>query len=626
MLRHFRLLAMFLAANVTMRRLGLASSALASTLAAAQATPPAEPTTPPAGQAAPPADNAAALQAWQAAAGEGATPQVVQQPDGSTRLEWKGNVVVDAYRNDITTPPSAPGAPPFATPLRSGDFGKGLFSTDLRFVTPEGVVTYAQGSLLASNDRAVLTRYSSQLTTLQAGRIAPGQQILAGDVAPQFSTLGTMLGIRGLSVVQQLDSWQLSGQAGVLAESWEALANRTPVDGTPARTRYLRDVYGAKAEKAFIPEFKIFATGQGFRDRAGSLPTAQQFMQPAEGSSASTGFTWQKDNAQLVGEIAGSRYEERHQDQRDGTAKVIDGQWRFAEWNLRGGWHDIDANYVSLSQVVPPGVKEIYGGGDWNAKTWLQLALDVRNATMRTPSIIFKPPVDPLAPIDPAAPPVAPLPAPGTTTKSRSVTPRATVNFGPDYPGWNASLQDMEIEGTDGTGQKNRSSNWSVALNYASPVWMGNATMGGGRMRNEAFQTGDSRTRAYQLMVGAQHVDPAPSGTPLWAVNWNLTAQQQTQELTFTGGEMRLRNLMLTLGAQRIDWGQLNLVLGEAVMTQPTGGPDLTTTTVQLEAIRPLSGQNFVKAYIRDIHRNKGDPNLRTDELTYGLQLSVTWP
>ena len=92
-----------------------------------------------------------------------------------------------------------------------------------------------------------------------------------------------------------------------------------------------------------------------------------------------------------------------------------------------------------------------------------------------------------------------------------------------------------------------------------------------------------------------------------------------------TGGETRLRNVQLTLGGQRLDWGQLNLILGEAVMTQPTGGPDLTTTTVQLEAIRPLSGQNFVKAYLRDIHRNKGDPNLRTDELTGGVQLSITW-
>jgi hypothetical protein len=584
----------------------------ASTLAAAQSNPPAD-------------GNAAALQAWQAATGDGAVPQVVQQPDGSTRLEWKGNAVVDLYRNDITAPVGVPGAPPLATPLKTGDFAKGLFTTDLRLISPEGVVSYVQGSLLASNDRAVLTRYSSQITTLQAGRTAPGQQLLAGDVAANFSTLGTMMGIRGLSIAQQLDTWQVSGQAGVIAESWEALANRKPVDGSPARSRYLRDVYGAKVEKAFMPEFKVFGTAQGFRDQQDSLPAAQQALQPADGHSGSLGFSWQRDTATLIAEVAGSTYEERHQDARDGTAKVIDGTYRYEAWNLRAGWHDIDPNYVSLSQVVPPGVKETYAGADWTVSPTLTLGMDLRDATLRTPSIVFKPPVDPAAPIDPNALPVAPPAAPGTTTKSRSVTSRAMLNFGPEMPGWNANLQDMEMDGTDAVGNANRSSNWSAALAYTSPDWMGNATVGGGRLRNNGFPSSDSRTKMAQLMIGRTYTDPSPAGTPLWSFTWNVLAQRQVQELTTTGGETRLRNFQLTLGGQRIDWGQLNLVLGEAVMTQPTGGPDLTTTTAQLEAIRPLSGQNFVKLYLRDIHRNKGDPNLRTDELTGGVQVSITW-
>lgn len=78
-------------------RLNRLCAALAASLGGGIAL--AQPAEAPAPDAA--AQNSAAVEAWQETGG--AAPQLVPQPDGTTRLEWRLTGSVDAYENRVKT-------------------------------------------------------------------------------------------------------------------------------------------------------------------------------------------------------------------------------------------------------------------------------------------------------------------------------------------------------------------------------------------------------------------------------------------------------------------------------------------------------------------------------------------
>jgi hypothetical protein len=557
--------------------------------------------------------NKQVLQNWQQTAGN--APGLVPAADGGTRIEWKANVAFDVYRNEITAPSASPQT---ATPLRSGDFQKLQIATEIKLVQPAGDTTYLQASGLGSNDRSVLTRYPDQLTNLQAGRTSQNYKINAGDFAASLSSLGTNLGMRGLSLSRQFESWGVTAHAGTIADSWEALANRRPLDATPARSRFLRDAYGVKLDNTVTPEFKAYVSAQGFSDREGSLPTEQATLAPADGRAATVGFTYQQGQFNASGETALSRYQERDQLERKGHASILDSTYRIDQWAIRAGYHDVNPNFVSLSQAVPPGIKESYLGADWVAATWITLGLDLRDTQNRTPAIALLPP-----PTDPAA--IPPPQVPSTANKVRSVNGRAAINFGPEHPGWNLGFNSSDARGEDNQGLANRNYNFGTTLAYASPTWTMNTMLGRGKLENAANPQFDSKTTNYQLQLGRNYSGEAPAGIPLWTLGWNANLSQQTQRLVSAGTETKNLTYGLGINAQRIEWGRLALTLSDGSATQPAGGPDLKTRSVQLEATRPLGQQNAFKVYLRDTHRNVGAPTLQTEERVGGVQLNLVW-
>ena len=118
-----------------------------------------------------------------------------------------------------------------------------------------------------------------------------------GDVAPNFSSLSSALGLRGLLGQRQFSGVTASGFTGLIAESWEALDNKVP------RTQYLKDVHGLKLEKKWGASLITYLTTQSSSEREPTTLLAQ-LPATARGKSRSVtgGFQYQKDQFSLRSE------------------------------------------------------------------------------------------------------------------------------------------------------------------------------------------------------------------------------------------------------------------------------------------------------------------------------------
>lgn len=239
-----------------------AATALSLAISQAWAQTPAQPSAepPPAASSSMPPEpgaNAQVLQNWQAQTGQAAWVN----DDG--KLEFHGAITVDVYGNSKNIPSGNPAL----SALPQGTFGRATFQGDVRTTSPDGDVTYLQGTVTGTSDRSIMPRYNTQINSLQGGRAGPGYQIAVGDVVAGFSGLSSNLGLRGLLAARQTERLTMTGFAGTVAESWESLLNAGALDGLAARTRYSRDVFGGKTELQFDDNISGYVTLQSWRDR-----------------------------------------------------------------------------------------------------------------------------------------------------------------------------------------------------------------------------------------------------------------------------------------------------------------------------------------------------------------------
>jgi hypothetical protein len=568
---------------------------------------------PPTSQVDPVQQNADALRIWRQQSGS--VVELTPGPDGSTKIEFHGGITTDLYHNSIQTPA---GASTLYSPLQSGTFFKVVSQGDLRETSTQGSVTYAQATITKSDDRSVLSHYNSQLSNFQLGHTDLDYQMMFGDVAVNFSQLSSSLGLRGFSGVKQLDTYTLSGHMGVITESWESLMDKGTLDGSPARTRYSRDVYGLKLENTFSPNMKAYLTTQKYNDQEGSL-TAGSFMLPANAHSTTTGFTYQEGQFSVNGESAVSRYGEKDQTMRRGHATVLDSTYRMESIGWRTGFHDLSASYASLSQMVQPGIKEGYVGLDWTTTTWLTLGTEYRNSKQRTPSYTLVTAQTSTSIV-------------GTTTSLQALTSRANINFGPDLPGWGLALQDTHGVGTDAQGLATSNSNLLFSLNYNSQTWNGMASVGNGRVKNESNPQSDTASKTWQLQLGRQITNGNNESAATWSANTSITAGRQEQDLINLGTSTISTSYGLVFALQRVRSLQFNSSITDNITTQTTGGPNLKSRAVQLEGVVPFGAPmpsglvpGNAKMYLRDNIRNFGDATLRTSESVLGLQVNYVW-
>lgn len=535
------------------------------------------------------APNEQVIQSWQQSNMGGAVPALASNEDGGTRLDWHGGATVDKYTNDIQ---SAGGAT--NTPLRSGEFYRGAFTSDLRAIHTDNSVDYFQVGLTTSDDMAVLSQNPYQINNIQLGRTGEGYSVAVGDIAPNFSSLSSALGARGVYGQRQLGGFTVHAFSGQVAENWEVLSSTVPSN------QYLREVHGAKVEKMFGSNLRTYVTAQAFSEREAPRMAYPGYAPLGDSHSMSAGFQYQQGQFSLLGETASSSFEDGGNADRQGHATILDANWRGESVGFRAGYHHIDAEFTSLSLAAQPGVHEAYVGTDWTTAPWLTLSTDLRKSKNSTLANFY---------------------SESTFVATDALTLRANINFGPEHPGWGLSLQQVSAQSVDSAEQASRRGDFSVTLNYASPEMVSGLTIGQGKIASEVSPYSDSATESWSLNVGRNFSNARPDAAPTWNVGVNFSAASQSQKLLLTGDSSNNINYTLALTSQVVGWGNLNLLLTGGETTQPYGGPGLRVRGAQLEAVIPMKGQSTFKLYARTTQRNIDDPLLSAREDVLGAQL-----
>lgn len=192
------------------------------------------------------ADNGTVLAQFAQASG-GPAPELKKGDDGATQIEWHGGATVDFYSR------SASGGA-MLTPYSGGHYHRIGMQSDLRGTAPEGDVSWMQFALTQSDDPSLIMLGNSQINTLNAGRAGKGYRLAFGDVAVNHSTLGANLPLRGILAQRYFGQALVSASAGVIAESWEALADQG------RRRMFLKNAYALKAESPFGQNLQAYAT------------------------------------------------------------------------------------------------------------------------------------------------------------------------------------------------------------------------------------------------------------------------------------------------------------------------------------------------------------------------------
>lgn len=579
--------------------------------------------------------NQQVLRSWQLQTGQGmpfgsttAVDPATGKPVASALAgyEFHGQIELGGYNNRVSSPSgnAALGS------TRNGDFGKIVVQGDVRSTSAEQDVTYAQGTFTSTDDRGLQSRYATQINNLQIGRTGVGYQIALGDVAASFSGLSTNQGLRGALLAKDLGAFTVTGYAGVVADSWEALAERDTRDGQPSRTRNLRDVMGIKGEYKIGPQganqTSVYATLQNYRDRGGTassvsllvplpLGTVIAPLTTLEGTVASLGGKYSQGNLQVTAELATSNTEDQSGSQGSVTdeAFVIDALYKIGSVSLRAGHHNLGANYAALAQTNAAGVRETYAGADWQIIPQVLWGVDARTAVTRAPTL------------------GALIGATGALPASQfsldSLSNRLSYSL-QDLPGLAFSLSDTRSQGCDALGNDNRINTTQVGASFANTAWSVNVSLGIGHARSAANPSLDSNSQNWQLFVGRNW-----SGTGAGiasAAGWTLGLQgtlgQQTQKLLTLSASSQSTNMGLNLQATHPQLGMLSAGWQHQTSSQPTAGaPSLKSNSFNLDWSRDFGSQWSAKAYARASKRNQGDVRLQFDERVIGVQGIYKW-
>ena len=536
------------------------------------------------------AANQQLLKSWQQQTGQ------VADISSTESVEFHGQTSVDTYNNST----SIPSGNPALSNMTQGNFGQLGFQGNLRAKSANDTVTHLQGSLNSTNDRAIEPRYATQIGNLQLGRTGNGYQLLAGDVAVDFSGLSSGLGLRGALANKEFAGFTVTGFAGTVAESWEALLQRSALDGLPPRNSYLRDVVGVKGDYKLSAELTGYATLQNYRDKINSAPLPP--LSPAfAGTIVTAGAKYLSGPLQVATEFARSNKQDQNTNANDADrAFVVDGTYSFSNVKLRAGYHDIGANFASLASAAAPGIREFYAGTDWTLTPQLTWSLDARDAITR-------------------------LPAGAGQTTLATLSNRLAYNV-QTIPGLAFGLSNTDTKAKDTLGNGSRNDTTQIVATYANPVWTANASAGAAHARNAVNNSADSYTRQWQLGLGRNWGNASADLPASWTLGLQGTLAAQVQTLVVALTQSRSSTAGLNLVFSSAQWGNVNAGVQVQKTSQPTlGAPDLKGTTFNLDWTKDFNKKWTFKTYVRYNLRNHGDALLQADERTIGVQGVFKW-
>ncbi len=547
-------------------------------------------------------DNSTVLAQFAQASG-GSAPQLVPAEDGATRIEWHGGVSVDLYSRNA-------GGGSVLTPYSSGQFHRLGVQSDLRATAIEGDVSWLQFAATQSDDPSVIFVGNSQVNTLSAGRSGLGYRYAVGDVAVNHSVLGANTALRGGLAQRYVGQTLFSASAGVVAESWEALADQE------RRHMFLKNIYAVKAETPFGQTVQAYVTAQGYTEDGDSLLPGTLALAPSAGHSTTLGLNWREGQYYVQAEGGLSRWTEKDLQGHRDRAFIVDGGWQGETLGMRLGHHDLGRYYASLSGLAGAGIRETYANANWLAATWISLNGDLRRSEnqMAAPPIPPPPPTIPPTPVTPYTPFVG-------VTEAANL--RAQLTFS-DAPGLGLGISAGESRGRNSSGTAaggvNRSLNQGLNLSYAQALW--NASLGyqNSTQSNSIAAGADSRTDTWTASYGrnwSDATDVAPASRTLYAT---VAGSLQRQHLN-SGAMATLSNLNLVLAGERAGWGRLSAVLGGSRGHDAAGG-GLRQHWYQIDAARAFGQHSGVRLYLRAMRSVQGQPAVAYRDRTAGVQLS----
>jgi hypothetical protein len=517
------------------------------------------------------ADNSQVLQQWEGAGGQ--APQIVSEQGGGTRIEWHGGIAWDKYVNKSTGGDTL-------TPQHNGSFYVAQVTSDLRGTQPDGDVSYFQFSGNHSNDRAVLSN-PSQVGVFRIGQVGQAYKFEAGDVIANFSTLGANTPMRGLYGEGFLGKAYVGASAGVISESWEALANTAP------RSRYLRNAYAAKIDLPMGESTHFFVTNQGYSDDSssgipGTVVGGTIALADANGRNTTLGFNHQQGQFSLQGEVGTGYWQEAGQESYNDHAVVLDAGYQLSTVTLRAGHHDIGTYYTSISAMGGAGVNENFINASWPAKSWLSLNIDLRNSENKL-----------AAPPSPATAPgstIPPVNTTGNSSKTDSGSLNANINI-EAVPGLSSNLVYMETKGENSDGGRNTNKNHGAGLNYLYQTWNGSVNYQQSITNNSGTTSSNSTTDTWNYLVGKTWSDGDQDTAPSWNLNLNFGFGTSNQTLD-SGASTKGENALVNLTAQHFNWGNLTAAYGYNTITSPLDGSKSEQRQYQIETAHSFAKQN----------------------------------
>ena len=546
------------------------------------------------------ADNGTVLAQFAQASG-GPAPELKKGDDGATQIEWHGGATVDFYSR------SASGGA-MLTPYSGGHYHRIGMQSDLRGTAPEGDVSWMQFALTQSDDPSLIMLGNSQINTLNAGRAGKGYRLAFGDVAVNHSTLGANLPLRGILAQRYFGQALVSASAGVIAESWEALADQG------RRRMFLKNAYALKAESPFGQNLQAYATVQGYREDGDSVGANAPALVPSSGSTATAGLNWREGRYYLQAEGGLSRYGEKGLDGHRDRALIVDGGWQGDKLGLRLGHHDLGRYYASLSGLAGAGIRETYANASWQAAQWMSLTGDVRRSEnqMAAPPVPPPPPTIPPTPVTPYTPFVG---------RTEAANLRAQFTFA-DVPGLGLGLNVGESHGKS-SGGSNRNANQGANLTYMQPAW--NASLGyqNSTLKNSIAAGSDSRSDTWMASYGRNWSDATEVAPASWTLNATASGSFQRQHLE-NGTTSTLNTLNLVVMGERSAWGRLSAILGGSRGHDATGG-DLRQHWYQLDAGRALGQRGGIRVYVRGMSSFQDRSAIAYRDKTAGVQLSYAF-
>ncbi len=571
--------------------------------------------------------NRRVAEGWSRDSGE-PSPDVTVDALGQRRLTWRGQLDIKTSRNRIES--GAPGrvntpsqgGTPFHASVRSE-----LSLPDLDGSGSSGMQLAAQ----AGDDRARMPQHRAQVQNVSVSRQGTGYAMQAGDDAANFSQLGLQLGYRGMHAQYDVDGLKAAVIAGTIAESWDALANRTTLDGRPARNRYLRDVAGLYVSREFgLPtgtQTKAFVATAAYRDQGSSIEQALRQAPTVDGRSIAAGVQVRSDPWTFAIEWASSRASQHAQvaDPTDPAQTALEGgdptdtvmrsrsqaltadtTYRFQRGQLRLGARRIGTAFTSASPTVQPGGEEFFVAGDWTPLDGLQLTTDLRRHGTRTAATTL-------------------------SSGSRTAGHRTQLGLNASLGSWWTWAEGVSLsaqgstsaQGNPSGGADNRQAQASVGLAWSHRVATVGLTVTDSITRTPAYPGADSNTNGVQAQLGVPFGSPTGEGG--WTGQVGITTGRQQQQLASLGATARNTSRGLTLQAGREGVAQITAALQEQVSQPPLGGERVRQRQFQLDAQRPLTKSVDLKLGARWAWHNLRIADTYGRERLLSLELMTRW-